>query len=754
MKKVITTALIILLALTTVFAGGKKDAKTTTATAAAPAAAVNNDIIVIANDAMSEKFSPFFAESVPDVNIVSATQVDLLYTNRNGSFVYNGIEGETVSYNGKDYKYTGPANLKVTENADGTVFYDYTIRQDLKCPDGVALTADDLIFSFYVFSDPTYDGAASVYSLPIKGMEEYRSGMESLFNLLCAAGRDNTDYSKWDAATQKAFWADVDQAGEKFVMDIVQYCIDAGYGTASEPVGTVMANWGFPADDSATAADIFEIMVDAYDGDIVTMSSTEMAYTNLQGFMNNYSAYTKGIKTGASADSITGIQKTGDYSVRVILTEVNAPADGLMDIQIAPLHWYGDKAKYNYSANKFGFDKGDLSTVRSKTTTPMGAGPYKFIKYENKTVYLEANPYYYKGAPKTKYIQFKETGETDKVLGVVQGTIDLSDPSVSKSKLEQIATYNSNGQLKGDKLAIDLVDYNGYGYIGINAVNVSVGGDRASEASKNLRKAIATVLCVYRDVAIDSYYGNAASVINYPISNCSWAAPQKSDAGYKVAFSTDINGKPIYTSGMTDDQKYDAALKAALEYFKAAGYTVQNGKITAAPAGAKMSYNLMIGGDGQGDHPSFGIVTNASNALAKIGFNLQIEDLVDTSKLWDALDAGTQELWCAAWSATLDPDMYQIYHTDGGSAGHYGIKQPELDELVMEGRTSTNQAFRKAVYKEALDYIVDFAVEVPVYQRQDGHLYSTERIDMNSIPADTTTYYYYIYELEKLQVKH
>ena len=34
-----------------------------------------------------------------------------------------------------------------------------------------------------------------------------------------------------------------------------------------------------------------------------------------------------------------------------------------------------------------------------KRNTPLGAGPYKFVKYENKTVYLEANESYYKGAP-------------------------------------------------------------------------------------------------------------------------------------------------------------------------------------------------------------------------------------------------------------------------------------------------------------------------------------------------------------------
>ncbi len=746
MKKVFLVTITLLLAVSMCFCGGRTEKKTTTVDD-------SKNIIVFANNAMSEKFSPFFQESVPDMHVVDSTTIQLLYPNRNGSLVYKGIEGETTAYNGTDYTYTGPATLVVTENKDGTVFYDYTLRKDLKCSDGVALTADDMIFSLYVYCDPTYDGSTSVYSLPILGMEEYRSGMESLFSLLSAAGRDNKDFTYWDKATQDAFWADVDQAGVKFVEDICDYCVSHGYANAGDPVGTIMANWGFAADASATAADVFKIMFDAYDGDLATLSDTEKANVALTGLMENYSAYTKGVKTGDSADYVKGFQKTGDYSVRIVLTEVNAPAADLMDIYVAPLHYYGDKAQYNYNNHKFGFPKGDLSMIRAKTRVPFGAGPYKFVSYENKTVYLEANPYYYKGAPKTKYIQWKETNSQEEVLGITQGTIDISDPTVSKDRLEQIASFNSNGKTTGDKLATYLVDYNGYGYIGINAQNVKVGDDRASEASKNLRKAIATVLCVYRDVVIDSYYGNAASVINYPISNCSWAAPQKSDSDYKVAFSTDVKGNPIYKAGMTEDEKYAAALKASLEFFKAAGYTVQNGKVTAAPAGAKMAYNLMIAGDGVGDHPSFGIVSQAADTLSKIGFTLIIDDLTDSAKLWDTINGGTHELWCAAWQATMDPDMFQIYHTDGGCSYHYNIDMPELDELVVEGRTSTNQAYRKAIYKEALDYIVDFAVEVPIYQRQNGHLVSAERLDLNSVPKDITTYYDYYNELENLKLK-
>jgi peptide/nickel transport system substrate-binding protein len=94
--------------------------------------------------------------------------------------------------------------------------------------------------------------------------------------------------------------------------------------------------------------------------------------------------------------------------------------------------------------------------------------------------------------------------------------------------------------------------------------------------------------------------------------------------------------------------------------------------------------------------------------------------------------------------------MFQIYHSEGGSAYDYAIYSDELDELVMEGRTSTDQAYRKAIYKEALDFIVDYAVEIPVYQRQEGNVFSVERINADSITPDQTTYYGY--ELEKIQM--
>ena len=735
-------------------AGGETAGTETAGTEAAGTAASGSATpLVIANDGMSEKFSPFFAESVPDQNIVDVTQISLVYNDRSGEFIYNGIEGETTSYNGTDYTYYGPTDLTITENEDGTVYYDFKLRDDLTFSDGEPVTADDIIFSFYVFCDPTYDGNASVYSLPIEGMEEYRSGMSTLASLLAAAGEDNTEFTFWTEDQQNAFWDAVNDGGAAFAQEIVDYCVENGVSEEGDVAGAA-AQWGFDglaAD--ATAKDFFMAIGDKYGWSFTAMEA-ESAGSALSDLIpaDVYAYATEGVETGDAAANISGIQKLDDKTVRVVLTEVSAPALQTMDIQIAPLHYYGDESQYDYDNNQFGFTKGDLSAIREKTTAPLGAGPYVFKSYENKTVYLEANESYYKGAPVTKELQFKETAEADKLPGVVQGTVDISDPSISKEVMAQICSENSNGEASGDVLTTALYDNNGYGYIGINSQNVKVGDDPSSEQSKDLRKAIATVISVYRDMVIDSYYGDAASVINYPISNTSWAAPQKSDADYEVAFSKDVDGNPIYTDGMSDDEKYAAALDAALGFFEAAGYTVTDGKLTAAPAGAKLSYEVMIGGSGKGDHPSFGILTAASEALKTIGFDLTINDLADGTIMWDALNSETAEMWCAAWQATLDPDMFQIYHSEGGSANYYAIYSDELDELVMEGRTNTDQAYRKAVYKEALDFIVDYAVEIPVYQRQNASVFSTQRVNVDSIPQDLTTFYSYLNEIEKIQM--
>ncbi len=718
--------------------------------------------LVVGTQNFDGKFSPFFYTNSYENDVMNMIFDALLLTDREGSVVLKGADGEVRPYNGTDYTYTGIANCDIVENADGTVDYNITMKQGIKFSDGEEMTIDDVIFSYYVLLDPTYDGVSTLYSIPIKGLDAYRTGMESRMNLILAAGPDGytaTDYFTEDQ--YNTFWAAFNAAGVKFAQEILDYVVAEGYAAATDPVAAQAANWGFELAEDATVEDFWAAIVEAYGYDISDEGiNKETAGTSISALLeaeigDSFSDYTIGVQTGESAPNVSGIVKTGDYSMTVTLTEVSATAIYQIPVTICPVHYYGEMDKYDYDNNKFGFDKGDLSHVKSVTSAPIGSGPFTFKSYANGAVTLEKNPGYWKGEPKIDTVIWREMLDVDKIPGVVSGTIDVTDPSYSAKAAEQIKSANSNGEISGDVIQTDLVANLGYGYVGFNANRVKVGtGNGGDEASKNLRKAIATVIAVYRDVAVDSYYGEFANVINYPISDTSWAAPRVTDEGYKVAFSVDVNGNDIYTEGMSADDKYAAAKQAALGYFEAAGYTVADGKITAAPAGGRMDAEVMVGGSGKGDHPSFMALTLASDALKEIGFNLIVSDMSNFAEMTNAINAGTADMFAMAWQATPDPDMFQIYHSQGGSnEKSYWIKDAELDDLIMQARQSTDQTYRKTLYKECLDIVADWAVEIPVYQRQNCIILSSQRVNLDTVTPDITTYWNWYNDLELLEVK-
>lgn len=714
-------------------------------------------LVVATEQGLEGKFSPFFYLSNADSEVVNLTQVSLLTVDRVGNPVLNGIEGETREYNGTEYTYYGPADIEINETPEGepegTVYYDITMRDNIVFSDGEPATIDDVIFGIYVYLDPTYDGNSTMRSLPIRGLQEYLSGMSSLYVMLANAGRDNTDFTYWTEEDQTAFWSEVDAAIEPWIQEIVDYCVSAGAVAEGASIAEAAAQWGYAdlaAD--ATAVDFFNAIIANYP-DFVTAVQTETAGSNFFQMLPSYdSRWSAGVETGESAPNISGIVRTGDYSLRVITDSIDATMIYQLALPIAPLHYYGDESLYDYENNSFGFPKGDLSGVKEHTSTPIGAGAYVFQSYSNGQVVFEANPDYYLGEPKIKNFIYQETSEADMITGLQTGTLDIADPSYSTDIAQQVAEINGSEDMDGEVITTRLYDFLGYGYIGVNPNRVKVGDDPDSDASKNLRKAIATIISVYRDEGINSYYGETASVINYPISNTSWAAPVTTDDGYQVAYSVDVNGDPIYTADMDAPARYEAAKQAALGFLEAAGYTIENGVATAAPEGASLTYMIDVGAGGQGDHPSFMIITNASAALAEIGITLNINDIANANDLYAKYQEGQSDFWAAAWGAATDPDMYQLYHSNG-TTNYYQISDPDLDALIEDGRASTNQTYRKEIYKEAMEIIMDWAVEIPIYQRSEAYLFNTQVVDISTLPTDLTPYWGPLSEIQTLSLR-
>ena len=100
--------------------------------------------------------------------------------------------------------------------------------------------------------------------------------------------------------------------------------------------------------------------------------------------------------------------------------------------------------------------------------------------------------------------------------------------------------------------------------------------------------------------------------------------------------------------------------------------------------------------------------------------------------------------------------MYQVYHMDSqaSSTSNWGYKQikagknteaysdeyeiiTELSELIDKGRSTTDQSKRKEIYAEALDKVMELAVEMPTYQRKDMSAYNKTVLKESSMTPES-----------------
>ena len=82
---------------------------------------------------------------------------------------------------------------------------------------------------------------------------------------------------------------------------------------------------------------------------------------------------------------------------------------------------------------------------------------------------------------------------------------------------------------------------------------------------------------------------------------------------------------------------------------------------------------------------------------------------------------------------------YQYYLKNSGSAEELDILD-ELSELIEDARETNDQAVRAELYMEAMEYILDLAIELPVYQRSVLYAYNSKVIKTASLPTDINPY--------------
>lgn len=536
--------------------GSKKDGMDSTENAGS-----TYDTLVVGTQSLDGVFSPFFYTSGYDAQVgINPVFASVCRLDADGRLVDEA----------------GHVEMEEVTAEDGTVKYVYTvsIQKDMVFSDGEPVTIDDLIFSYYVYADPTYDGMSTFGTLDIEGLEAYK----------------NTD----------------------------------------------------------------------------------------------------------EVEIITGIRKVDDYTCTVTFNSANISADkNVALLPLTPKHYYGE-----------GFTKGDLSGVKAKNTAPLGSGAYVFEKYENNIVTLKANETYFKGCPKIPTLKFQVVNEEDKVDLVLNGEIDITDPSAS---LEIVAQLDASA----DIASYSLVDNPGYGYIGINAERIP---------DINVRKGL---MCLMnREPAVQSYYGELGEVIERPMTPTLAEYPD--------------DAKPYYT--------YDPA--KALAYFQAAGYTQVNGKLVNAD-GEQLVVNCAIGD--ASTHPATPILTQMANDMAAMGAELIVNDL-EFSVLSTQVQGGETDMWVMAWGNATDCDLTQMFGSEGGS-NYQKYKSKEIDEIQAQILQTLDFEERCALVEKELDMIMEAAIYMPVYQRKNMEIYNETTLNTDTLPEQTTTYYNYTAEYETLEMR-
>lgn len=475
----------------------------------------------------------------------------------------------------------------------------------------------------------------------------------------------------------------------------------------------------------------------------------------------------KALKGGAFKASSDSSKKkySNDYDMlQIKIKGIDPKAIYNFGFTVAPLHYYSadnyidekgvkhDCIKnFDAAKNNFGVVMGDSNFFTKvlndakKGGIPVGAGVYRATNaagddnpertgskgfWNNNIVYFKRN----------NYFTSVGTGIENAKIKLLRYQVVPSDQIITSLKTKAIYFGEPNATQDNIKMLNDAgvshveVDTNGYGYVGIN-----------SRFVPNITVRRAIMKAMDRESITQNYYqGGLAEVIERPMSKTNWAYPdgapvyvsKKSDAdtANQMPYSYDPTGSVI-----------QSMLDSLLES-NGGTYWEENGIYTNGTD--KLDYTLTIAGGSQ-DHPAYNMFLNAAEILNKKCHGIHVKVETSAQALSD-LTTGKLQIWAAAWTSTVDPDLYQVYHKDSRAAstlnwGYDYIKRDaelykyeqtlinDLSTMIDNARKTNDQGARKTIYATALDTIMELAVELPAYQRKDMFAFRGDVIDANTM---------------------
>ena len=341
---------------------------------------------------------------------------------------------------------------------------------------------------------------------------------------------------------------------------------------------------------------------------------------------------------------VKNISAPNDHTVVVVYGAPFAPALASWGMNILPAHLL----------------EGQDITKSPLARKPVGTGPYRFKEWvAGQKIVLEANPEYFEGRPYIdRYIYRIIPDSSTMYMELKAGAIDLMGLTPVQYA-RQTSTQSFTSLFNKYRYPSST-----YLYMGYNLRHPLFG-------DKRIRQAMTAA--INKDELINGVLFGMGQKAHGPIVPGRWAYnPNVKDIAY--------------------DPKH------AVELLAQAGWKEKNSDGILVKNGKPFKFTILTN---QGNQQRLMTAQIVQQRLRFVGIDVKIRIVEWATFLKEFVNKGNFEVVMLAWSISQDPDMYDVWHsskTNPGELNFIGYKNPELDRLLVEGRSSFDMEKRKRAY--------------------------------------------------------
>ncbi len=383
-----------------------------------------------------------------------------------------------------------------------------------------------------------------------------------------------------------------------------------------------------------------------HDGELFTAKDVEFTYKSL---------IDPDIRTPYSGDfeMVKELQIIDDYTLKVVYKEAFSPGLSSWGMNIMPKHL---------------LEKEDLNNTEF-SRSPIGTGPYKFKLWKTgEKVELTSNNGYFEGRPYINRYIYRIIPDQATLF------LELRSEGVDYSSLTPLQ-FKRQTQSKFFKENFQKFKYPsfGYTYLGYNL------NDRKFQ---DIRVRQAINYAVDKEEIIRGILLGLGRVATGPFIPESWAHNKEVKA-------------PKYNPNK------------AKELLKKAGWIDSDGDGILEKDNHEFSFTIITN---QGNEQRKLATEILQRRLKEVGIDVKIKIIEWSSFVSEFIDKRRFDAVLLGWGLSMDPDMYDIWHsskTEEGEFNFVGYKNKEVDRLLLEGRRTFDQKKRQKIYHKVHEILYE-----------------------------------------------